>query len=184
MDSDNDYFEEISSDEEQAAGPLHINLEVNLEEAPESPPPGPPSPAPAPPPQIPLEDPAPAWELPDDGNNFLNCFTRQDVLDLKSWALETRGRLSEEGYVVEAPIISPNFVGYLLEHYGPQWELEFLRPAAWPVFELLIAYVVGYAKLTSYNKQLLRGLYDSWPVEERGERLRSLAESGGFLEIE
>ena len=78
----------------------------------------------------------------------------------------------------------PIFVGYLLENYGPQWELEFLPPAAWPIFERLIAYVVGYAKLTSYNKQLLRGLYDTWSVEERVERLRSLAASGGFLEIE
>ena len=119
-----------------------------------------------------------------DVNNFLNCFTRQDVLDLKNWAPETRERLSEEGYVVETPIFSQNFVGYLLENYGPQWELEFLQTAAWPMFERLIAYVVGYAKLTSYNKQPLRGLYDTWSVEERVERLRSLAESGGFLEIE
>ena len=86
--------------------------------------------------------------------------------------------------MVGAPLLSQNFEGYLLENYGPQWELEFLRPAAWPVFERLIAYVVGYAKLTSYNKQLLRGLYDTWSVEERLEMLRSLAESGGFLEIE
>ena len=187
MDSDSDsFYEESSSDEEQeGTGPININVEVNLEEPPESPPPGPPSPAPAPvPQQVPVEEPELGWELPDNGENFLNCFTRQDVLELKNWALETRARLSEEGYVVVAPIISQNFVGYLLENYGPQWELEFLRPAAWPVFERLMAYVVGYAKLTSYNKQLLRGLYYTWSVEERAERLRSLAESGGFLEIE
>ena len=157
-------------------------MEINLEEPPESPEVGPP--APIPPQQIPVEEPEPGWELPDNGNYLLNCFTRQGVLDLRNWALETREKLSEEGYVVEAPLISQNFEGYLLENYGPQWELEFLRPAAWPVFERLIAYVVGYAKLTSYNKQLLRGLYDTWSVEKRVEMLRSLAESGGFLEIE
>ena len=183
MESDSDSFYEQNSDNEQeVAGPLNIQVNLNVEESPESPPPG--SLAPVPPQQIPVEEPAPGWELPDDENNFLNCFTRQDMLDLENWALETRERLSDEGYVVEAPIISQNFVGYLLETYGPQWELESLRPAAWPIFERLIAYVVGYDKLTSYNKQLPRGLYDTCSVEERVERLRSLAESGGFLEIE
>ena len=101
------------------AGPLNIQVNLNVEESSESPPPG--SPGPVPPQQIPVEEPSPGWELPDDGNNFLNCFTRQDVLDLKNWALETRERLSEEGYVVEAPIIPQNFVRYL-ENYGPQWD--------------------------------------------------------------
>ena len=176
------FYGEISENDQELADPLNIQVNLNVEESPELPTPG--SPAPVPPPQIPVEEPAPGWELPDDANNFRNCFTRQDVLDLTNWALETRERLSEEGYVVEAPIFSQNFVGYLLENYGPQRELEFLRPAAWPIVERLIAYVVGYAKLTRYNKQLLCGLYDTWSVEESVERLRSMAESGGFLEIE
>ena len=29
--------------------------------------------------------------------NILNYFTRADVLDLKKWEKETRGRMSEEG---------------------------------------------------------------------------------------
>ena len=121
MESDSDSYFEESSDNEEVGAPLQINVEVDLEESPESPPPGPPSPAPAPvpPQQIPVEEPELGWELPDNGENFLNCFTRQDVLDLKNWALETRSRLSEEGYVVEPPIIFQNFVGYLLENYGP-----------------------------------------------------------------
>ena len=76
--------------------------------------------------------------------------------------------------MVEAPIISQNIVGFLLKNYGPQWEIEFLRPAAGPLFERMIAYVVGYARLTSYSKQLHRGLCDTWSVEEKAERLRSL----------
>ena len=121
MESDSDFFyEENSENEQEVAGPLIIQLNLHVEESPESHPPG--SPAPVPPQQIPVEEPSPGWELPDDGNNFLNCFLRQDVLELKNWALETRGRLSEEGYVVAAPIISEGFVGYLLENSGPHWE--------------------------------------------------------------
>ena len=106
------------------------------------------------------------------------------MVDLENWALKTSGRIKEEEYVVEAPIISQTFVGYLLENYGHQWKIEFLRPAAGPQFERMIAYVVGYARPTSYNKQLLRGLYETWHVEERGERLWPLADSGGCFEIE
>ena len=76
MDSGNEsYFEESSSeDEQEVAGPLHINLELNLEESPESPPPGPPSPAPSPAAPIPVENVAFVRELLDDGTKFLNYF--------------------------------------------------------------------------------------------------------------
>ena len=78
MESDNDsYFEESSSEDEQkVAGPLHFNVEVNIEESPESPPPGPPAP-------IPVDNLTFVWELPDDGTNFMNFYTRADVLELK-----------------------------------------------------------------------------------------------------
>ena len=105
MDSDSDSYEEISDNEQEVAGPLHINVEVNLEEAPELPPPGPPSPAPVPV-QLPVENIAFVWELPDDGTNFVNYFDRNDVLELRNWANETRARMSEEGYVVGAPMVS------------------------------------------------------------------------------
>ena len=114
----------------------------------------------------------------------MNCYTRTDVLELMSWAQETRDRMSEEGYVVEAPLLSQNFVAYLQEHYGEQWEVKFLNPAAEPIFESLLAYIIGYARLTSYNKSRLRSIFETWAVAERWEKLRMLAESGGFLEIE
>ena len=78
MDSDNEsYYEESSSEEEQEmAGPLNIEVEVNIEESPESPPPGSPELV-LPPPPIPEEVVAPVWELPDDGSNFMNCYTGQ-----------------------------------------------------------------------------------------------------------
>ena len=88
MDSDNDsYYEESSSeDEQEMAGPLHFDVEVTLEESPESPPPQPGSPFVLPVP-IPVGELAPVWELPDDGTNFGNYFTRADVLELKNWAI-------------------------------------------------------------------------------------------------
>ena len=112
MDSDNDsYFEESSESEEEIAGPIHIN--VNIEESPESPPPGSPSPAPAPPAPIPVVELSPVWELPDDGTNFLNYFTRTDVLELKNRAVETKARINEKSYVVEAPMVSQSFWAFL-----------------------------------------------------------------------
>ena len=184
MDSDNEsYFEESSSeDEQEVAGPLHINVETNLEEPPEAPEAGPPSPVPP----LPFleQELARGWELPDDGNNFLNFYTRTDVMELKNWAQETRNRVNEVGYVVEAPVISQNFAAYLLEHQGPQWEAKFLQLAAEPLFERMLAYFDGYARLTSFNKHQLRNFYETWADEERAVNLRMLAESGGFLEIE
>ena len=117
MESDSDtYFEEKSSeDEQEVPGPLHFNVEVNIEEFPESPPPGPPSPAPAPPAPIPVDNLAFVWELPDDGTNFMNFYTRADVLELKDWARVTRQRRNEEGYMVEEPLIPENFRAFLVE---------------------------------------------------------------------
>ena len=189
MDSDSDsYYEESSSENEQeVAGPLHINVEVNLEGAPELPPPGPPSPAPVPgpvPAQLPVENAAFVWELPDDGTNFMNFFNRVDVLELQHWAMITRQRRNEEGYVVEEPVIPENFRMFLVEYHGTQWEIKFLGAAAEPLFAQLLAYVTGYARLTSHNKRIFRQSFESWSLATKREQLRLLAESGGFLELE
>ena len=186
MDSDNDsYFEESSSEDEQGvAGPLHIQNEVNVGESPESPPPGSPSPAPAPPAAIPVEELFPVWELPDDGNNFMNCYTRTDVLDLKDWSITTRQRRNEEGYVVEEPMLPQNFIAFLIEYHGTHWEVKFLRAAAEPLFAQLLAYIAGYARLTSHNKRIFRQRFGTCSAEVKREQLRLLAESGGFLELE
>ena len=182
MESDSDSYFEESFDNEEVGAPLHINVELNLEEPPEAPEAGPPSPVPPPP--ILEQELAPGWELPDDGDNFLNFYTRTDVMELKNWAQETRNRVNEVGYVVEAPVISQNFTAYLLEHHGPQWEAKFLQFAAEPFYEQKLAYITGYAKLTSFNQHQLRNFYETWTDEERAVNLRALAESGGFLEIE
>ena len=118
MDSDIDsYLEESSASEEEIAARIHINL--SIEGYPESPPPGSPSLAPAPPVPIPVVDLSPVWELPEDGTNILNYFFRTDVLELKNWAVETRARINEEGYVVEAPLVTHSFWAFL-QHFRGQ----------------------------------------------------------------
>ena len=140
MDSDsNFYFEESSSgDEQEVAGPLLIQVDLNVEESPESPPPQPGS-SPVLPPPIPVGELAPVWELPDDGTNFLNYFTRADVLELKNWAVETRARINEENYVVESPIVSESFWAFLQHFQEQQWEVKFFQPAAGPLFDQILA---------------------------------------------
>ena len=55
------FYEEISDNEQEVAGPLNIQVNLNMEESPESPPPG--SLAPVPPQRIPVEEPSPGWEF-------------------------------------------------------------------------------------------------------------------------
>ena len=184
MESNSDsYFEESSENEQEVAAPLNIQVNVKLESL-ESPHPQPESPSSVPPPSIPEQELSPGWEPPDNGNNFMNYCTRTDVIELKTWAQETRNRVNDLGYVVEAPIISQKVAAYLQEHHGPQWEAKFLQLADEPLFERMLAYIVGNARLTSFNKHRLRSFYETWAFGERTEKLCMLAESGGFLKIE
>jgi len=47
-----------------------------------------------------------------------------------------------------------------------------------------MAYIAGYARLTSLNRNLLRRSFEGWSASEKAENLRMLAESGGFVELE
>ena len=125
-------------------GPLHVKVEVNIAAAPESPPPQPGSPPILPPP-VPVGELAPVWELPDDGINFLNYFTRADVLELKNWAVETRARINEENFVVESPVVSQGYWAFLQHFHGQQWETKVLQPTAGPLSDQMLAYFARYA---------------------------------------
>ena len=185
MDSDNEsYYEQSSDAEEGGARPLHINVNINIDESPASPPPQPESPSLVLPAPIPVGELSPVWELPDDGTNVLNYFIWTDVLELKNWAVERKARINEEGYVVEAPMVSQNFWAFLRHFHGQQWEVKFLQPAAGPFFDQMLACIAGYARLTSLDKSLLRQFFEGCSAAEKAEKLRLLAESGGFLEIE
>ena len=181
MESDNDsYYEEISDNEEVAAPP-HIHLEVNLGESPESPQAGPPSPV-LPPKPIPVGELSPVWELPDDGTNFINFFTRADVLELKQGVETTRQKRNEEGYMEEEPLLSQMFIAFLMEYHGTQLETKLLRATAEPLFDQFLSYVAAYARLSSHNKRIFSQSFETWLLEVKREQLRLLAESGGFLE--
>ena len=133
MDSDSDSFSEESSsgDEQEVAGLLHVQVDLNVEESPESPSLQPESPPVLPPP-IPVGELAPVWELPDDGTNFLNYFTRADVLELKNWAVETKARINKANYVVESPIVS-KFLGILAALPRAAKGGEFLAACSWAI---------------------------------------------------
>ena len=92
MENDNDSYYEERSYAKEVAGPLHIFVNVNVNGSPESPFPVPSSP-------IAEQELSPCWELPDDGDKFMNLFTRADVVELRNWALKTRNRINinEEG---------------------------------------------------------------------------------------
>ena len=93
-------------------------------------------------------------------------------------------RINEENYVLEAPTVSQSFWAFLQHFHGQQWEVKFLQPAAGPLFDQMLAYIAGYARLTSLNKSLLRQFFEGWSASEKAEKLRLLAESGGVFEIE
>ena len=142
MESDKDSFNEEDSDNEQeVAGPLNIQVEVHIEEFPESPPRK--SPELVLPRPIPLGKLAQVWELPDDGTNFLNFYTRSDIVELKEWAKVSRERRNEEGYFIEEPMVSQSLEGFLRQNYGPQWEGKLLQPSVDVIFWKIIGIYCG-----------------------------------------
>ena len=106
------------------------------------------------------------------------------MLELKHWAAITRQRRNEDGHVVEEPLLPQNFRAFLVEYHGTQWEIDFLRAAAEPLFAQLLAYVVNYASLTSHDKRIFCQFFETWSAAVKREQLRLLAESGGLLELE
>ena len=81
-------------------------------------------------------------------------------------------------------MVSQSFWAFSQYFHGEQWAIKFLKPAAEPLFDRLLAYLAGYAGLTNLNKNLLRRSFEGWSASEKAENLRILAESGGFLELE
>ena len=163
-------------------GPLNIQVEVNFVESLELPPPG--TPAPVLPPPNPLGELAQVWELPDDGTNILNFYTRADIVELRNWAQVTRERRKEKIYFIEEPMVSQSWQDSCEKNFGPQWEWKPLQPSADLIFEKLLAYDAGYARLTGFNRRPLRRQFVGWSAEEKSYQLKLLAESGAFLEIE
>ena len=81
-------------------------------------------------------------------------------------------------------MVSQSFRAFLQRFHRQHWEVKFLQPAEGPLLHQMLAYIIGYSRLTSLNKNLLRRYFKNWTAAEKAEKLRLLAESGGFLEIE
>ena len=92
--------------------------------------------------------------------------------------------MSEEGYVVQVAPVSQSFRAFIQYFHRQQWEVKILKHAALPLLEQMLAYIAGYARLTSWDKSLFRLHFADWSFAEKAENLCLLAESGGFLEIE
>ena len=45
-------------------------------------------------------------------------------------------------------MVSQSLAGFLRQSYGPQWEWKLLQQSADVIFEKLLAYIAGYARLT------------------------------------
>ena len=69
-------------------------------------------------------------------------------------------------------MLPQNFIAFLNEYHGTQWEVKLLRAAAEPLFAQMLAYIAGYARLTSHNKRILRQWFGTWSAEVKREQLR------------
>ena len=115
------------------------------------------------------------------GQIFL-FYSQADVLELKQWAQETRRRKNEEGFVVGEAVLAQHLVVFLKEYHCTQREVKILRAAAEPLFPPMLAFISGYALLTSHNRLPFEQWFQTWSAEMKGKQLRLLAEAGGFLE--
>ena len=77
--------------------------------------------------------------------------------------------------MVEEPLLPQNFREFFVEYHGTQWEIKFLGAAVEPLFAQLLAYVAGYARLTSHNKRIFRQSFETWSVAVKREQLRLLS---------
>ena len=176
MESEDDLYEEVSDQEEEApvdppvpvAAVAPLNVEVS--EIPESPStePSPAASPPGSPPALQLRD------LP----SFMGFYTSDDLTELEQWAVDARAARNQPELRVEEPEISHNLEVFLKFTLGPQWELKLLYQSGEVLLDQLRAYLAGYNQLTSFNRRQWLRLFPAWTVQERRELL---AKAGGFL---
>ena len=153
MESEDDIYEEVSDqDEEAPVGrpvPLvpvvvvtPLNVEVpEITDYPESPSPGPSSPASS------AGLSPPASHL-GDLLSFMGFYISDDLAELVQWAVDARTARDQPDLRVEEPEISHILEVFLKFTLGPHWELKLLHQSG-----ELRAYLVGYNQLTSFNRR-------------------------------
>ena len=105
------------------------------------------------------------------------CFSSGEKGWIRNWM---RGGV---GYLVQEPLITERFKGFLQFLYGPQWENKLLTGGGMLLAQLG-ASVSGYSLLTGSQMFQWDRLFPAWTSAELRFQLVKLAEAGGFTEVE
>ena len=209
MDYESDYYEEVPSGGEEEAivppvannEPLGVDIPAPGAEAPESPAASPsPVPSDASGPmrvgiEIPLDgnmvappSPAPAVFYNSDDEAFgaeeLRIYSSRSLLGLEMWRDATRQYRGQAGFVYIIPPISARFATFLQSLYGDRWEEHLLSAAGESALFELQAALIGWNSQTFFERRLFLRQMDEWSAAEWRRRVKALAKSGGFWEIE
>ena len=209
MDSESDYYEEVPSGGEEEAvvppvannEPLGVDIPAPGAEAPESPAASPsPVPSDASGPmrvgiEIPLDEnmvappsPEPAVDYNSDDEAFgaeeIRIYSSRSLLGLEMWRDATRQYRGQAGFVYTIPPISARFATFRQSLYGDRWEEHLLSAAGESALFELQAALIGWNSQTFLERRLFLRQMDEWSAAEWRKRVKALAKSGGFWEIE
>ena len=209
MDSESDYYKEVpSGGEEEAIGPpvannepLGVDIPAPGAEAPESPAASPsPVPSDASGPmrvgiEIPLDEnmvappsPEPVVDYNSEDEAFgaeeLQIYSSRSLLGLEMWRDVTRQYRGQAGFVYTIPPISARLATFLQSLCGDRWEEHLLSAAGESALFELQAALIGWNSQTFFEPRLFLRQMDEWSAAEWRKRVKSLAKSGGFWEIE
>ena len=208
MDSESDYYEEVASEDEGARAPpignnepLEVNVPAPGAESPESP-----AASPSPVPseasgqmrvgiEIPLDEnmvappsPAPVVDYNSDDEAFgaeeLRIYSSRSLFGLEMWRDATRQYRGQAGFVYTIPPITARFATFLQSLYGDRWEEHLLSAAGESALFELQAALIGWNSQTFFERRLFLRQMDEWSAAEWRQRVKALAKSGGFWEIE
>ena len=119
----------------------------------------------------------------EDHDHFLGLYYRVNVEALDEWATVTSFIRGSIGYVVQELEITDDFKQFLIRMYGSNWEKRVLSYQT-KIVEQIYAFITGYSKLTGRKKRAWLAQFDSWTPIQLQAKIKELAESEGFLEIE
>ena len=86
----------------------------------------------------------------------------------------------EEAPTQEAPVLA-RFRGFLVQYYGEDWEAMILSESGEVLLFELRAILAGWLGLVEEQREGFTQAMDSWPQIVFRARVKSLAETGGFL---
>ena len=155
----------------EASGPGRVGIEIPLDENMVGPP-----------------SPAPVVDYNSDDEAFgaedLQIYSSRSLLGLEMWRDATRQYRGQAGFVHTIPPISARFATFLQSLYGDRWEEHLLSAAGESALFELQAALIGWNSQTFFERRLFLRQMDEWSVEEWKKRVKALAKSGGFWELE